>query len=98
MPQPRPPEFCRVRVDSAGRVVVPADVRHRLGIAAGDALIVSADNQGIHLQTFAQAVRAAQEALAAYRVHGESVVDELIRDRRQEARREYGPSGHPPDA
>jgi AbrB family looped-hinge helix DNA binding protein len=90
MQQSPSPEFTRVRVDSAGRVVVPADLREKLGIGAGDDLILSADKQGIHLLTFAQAVQAAQEALAPYRVPGVSVVDELIREREEEARREYG--------
>jgi AbrB family looped-hinge helix DNA binding protein len=90
MPHSYPTEFTRVRVDSAGRVVVPADLREKLGIGAGDDLILSADKQGIHLLTFAQAVQAAQEALAPYRIPGVSVVDELIREREEEARREYG--------
>jgi AbrB family looped-hinge helix DNA binding protein len=90
MSQPHPTEFTRVRVDSAGRVVVPADLRDKLGIGPGDDLILSADQQGIHLHTFSQAVQAAQEALAPYRISGVSVVDELIREREEEARREYG--------
>ncbi len=98
MPQSHPHESFRVRVDAAGRVVVPAELRQELGITAGDDLILSADSQGIHLQTFAQAVQAAQEVLAPYRVAGESIVDELIRDRRQEARRETTRGRKTPDA
>jgi AbrB family looped-hinge helix DNA binding protein len=82
-------DFSRVRVDSAGRVVVPSDLRQRLGIEPGHELILSADAQGIHLQTFDQAVQAVQETFAPYRVSGTSVVDELIREREEEARREY---------
>ena len=81
--------FSRVRVDSAGRVVIPADVRQHLGIATGQELILSEDAQGIRLQTFEQSVRAAQEAFAPYKVAGASVVDDLIRDREEETRREY---------
>ena len=78
----------RVRVDSAGRVVIPADLRDELGIEPGHELILSGDVRGIHIQTFGQAAAAAQEAFASYRVPGVSVVDELLRDRREEARRE----------
>jgi AbrB family looped-hinge helix DNA binding protein len=81
--------FARVRVDSAGRVVIPANVRQHLGIAAGQELILSEDAQGIRLQTFEQSVKAVQEAFAPYKVPGVSVVDELIREREEEARREY---------
>ena len=84
------PEPTRVRVDTAGRVVIPAELRQKLGIEPGQELILAEDGQGIRLQTFAQAVRAAQEAFSPYRIPGQSVVNELIRDRREEARREYG--------
>jgi AbrB family looped-hinge helix DNA binding protein len=83
------PGYTRVRVDTAGRVIVPSGLRQRLGIVPGHDLILSADAQGIHLQTFEQAVQAVQEAFAPYRVSGVSVVDELIREREEEARREY---------
>jgi AbrB family looped-hinge helix DNA binding protein len=82
--------FTRVRVDSAGRVVIPAEVRQTLGIEPGEDLILCEDEKGIHLQTFMQAVEAAQAAFAPFRVPGSSVVDELIREREEEARREYG--------
>ncbi len=90
MPEPQETHITRVRVDSAGRVVIPAEVRQHLGIEPGQDLILCEDARGIRLNTFEQAVKAAQEAFAPYRVPGVSVVDELIRERREEARREYG--------
>lgn len=66
---------CRVRVDSAGRIVIPADLRDELGIEPSHDLILSRDGRGIRLQTFDHAVRAAQDAFADYRVAGVSVVD-----------------------
>jgi AbrB family looped-hinge helix DNA binding protein len=80
----------RVRVDSAGRIVIPAEVRQHLGIESGEDLLLSEDERGIHLQTYLQTVQAVQAAFAPYRVSGVSAVDELIRDREEEARREYG--------
>jgi AbrB family looped-hinge helix DNA binding protein len=88
MPESHESHFSRVRVDSAGRVVIPADVRQHLGIAPGQELICSEDAQGIRLQTFEQSVKAVQAAFAPYRVAGVSVVDELLREREEEARRE----------
>jgi AbrB family looped-hinge helix DNA binding protein len=89
MPEPHEFQSTRVRVDAAGRVVIPANVRQHLGIATGQELILSEDAQGIRLQTFEQSVKAVQAAFAAYKVPGVSVVDELIREREEEARREY---------
>jgi AbrB family looped-hinge helix DNA binding protein len=79
-----------VRVDPAGRIVIPAELRHKLSIEPGQELLLSETPNGIRLQTFAQAVRAAQEAFAPYRTPGHSVVDELTRERRDEANRESG--------
>lgn len=79
----------RVRVDTAGRVTLPAELRHKLGIVPGQELILAEDGQTLRLQTFDQAARAAQEAFAPYRIPGHSVVDELISERRQEAKCEY---------
>ena len=90
MSEPHSSSFSRVRVDSAGRVVIPGEVRRHLGIAPGEDLILSEDESGIRLQTFEQAVKAVQEVFTPYRVPGASVVDELIREREDEARREYG--------
>ena len=90
MLEPQEAHFTRVRVDSAGRVVIPAEAREHFGIVPGQDLILSEDARGIHLNTFEQAVAAAQEAFAPYRVPGVSVVDELISERAEEARREYG--------
>jgi AbrB family looped-hinge helix DNA binding protein len=90
MEEPNISDVRRVRVDSAGRVVIPADLREHLGIEPGQDLILVEGLNGIQLRTFAQAVRSAQEAFGPYRVEGVSVVDELLNDRREEARREYG--------
>ena len=89
MPETQESQISRVRVDSAGRIVIPADLRQSLGIKPGQDLILSGDSRGLHMQTFSQAVKTVQEAFAPYRVEGVSVVDELIRERQEEARREY---------
>lgn len=88
MPESHESRSSRVRVDSAGRVVIPAEVRQHLGIEPGQDLILCEDAQGIRLQTFEQVVREVQEAFAPYKKPGVSVVDELIRERREEASRE----------
>lgn len=81
-------ETYRARVDSVGRVLIPAPSRQRLGIHQGDTLIVEVDDQGIHIRTSTQALRDAQALFARIAVPGESIVDELLRERREEAARE----------
>lgn len=80
--------FSRVRVDSAGRVVIPSDLRGKLGIEPGQELILTEEPCGLKLQTFRQALAAAQAFFAPYRRSGQSIVDELIADRRAEAAHE----------
>ncbi len=81
-------ETFRARVDSAGRVLIPAASRQRLGIGQGDEVIVEVDDRGIHITTAEQALKEAQEYLAQFSKPGESIVDELLRERRKEAERE----------
>jgi len=90
MPESHSHPFSHVRVDSAGRILIPAEVREHLRIEPGQNLILAEDEGGIRLQTFEQAVKAVQKTFAPYRVSGISVVDELIREREEEARRENG--------
>jgi AbrB family looped-hinge helix DNA binding protein len=81
-------EVYRSKVDSAGRIVIPADVRDRLGISPGEELIIREDGEGIRVETFRQALKRAQAFFSQLKQPGESVVDELIRERREEAARE----------
>jgi AbrB family looped-hinge helix DNA binding protein len=79
----------QVKVDSAGRVVIPAVLRDKLGIAPGQELILKEEVGGLRLQTFEQAARAIQAEFARYAKPDVSVVEELILERREEATREY---------
>lgn len=77
-----------VRIDQAGRVVVPAPIRKALGITHGQMLHISLDEGFIRLQT----VKAGLERIwAIARSRGkssESVVDDFIAERRAEAAKE----------
>ena len=75
----------RVRVDSAGRIVVPAGFRKALGIGTGQELLMSLDDGFVRLQTIDAALERVR-AIARIRRRSEaSVVDEFIAERRAEA-------------
>jgi AbrB family looped-hinge helix DNA binding protein len=78
----------RCKVDPANRVVLPADVRRRLGIAKGDEVLLEVDDWGIRITTAAQALKQAQEYFCSLGASDVSMTDELIRERREEAARE----------
>ena len=77
----------RVRVGPKGRVVVPAPIRQALGIEEGTELMARIEGDGIILEPRSAAIRRLQ-ALFAHIPPDVSLVDELIAERREEARRE----------
>jgi AbrB family looped-hinge helix DNA binding protein len=79
------PEF---KVSEGGRVVIPAELREKYHIEVGDSVVWRDDGDGLRLFSRRNGIRRAQQVLAKYRRPGESVVDELIRERRAEAARE----------
>ena len=75
----------RVRVDSGGRIVVPAGFRRALGIGTGQELLMSLDDGFVRLQTIDAALEQVR-AIARRRRKGDaSVVDEFIAERRRES-------------
>jgi AbrB family looped-hinge helix DNA binding protein len=70
------------------RVAIPADVCQKLGLHPGDPLAIEIHDDGLHLIPYAQIIRDVQKAFAPYKKRGVSVVDELIRERREEAGRQ----------
>lgn len=71
-----------------GRVVLPAEMRKELGIEEGSEVVISRTEHGIEIKTLAEAIRQAQELCAKFVKPGVSMVDELLRERREEAARE----------
>jgi AbrB family looped-hinge helix DNA binding protein len=78
----------RVTVGPKGRVVVPAPIRRELGIEEGTQLMARVEGDGIVLEPRSAAIRRLQALVRAAVPEGVSLVDELIAERREEARRE----------
>ena len=75
----------RVRIDRAGRVVVPAGIRKALDIHDGQDLTISLDDGFIRLQTIDAALERVWAIAKRRRRGSASVVDEFIAERRAEA-------------
>jgi AbrB family looped-hinge helix DNA binding protein len=75
----------RAVIDQGGRVLIPADLRRALGIAPGDAVDLRMDGQSLRIRSLSGVVRDAQARADRWVAKGESVVDELIEERRREA-------------
>jgi AbrB family looped-hinge helix DNA binding protein len=76
------------RVSEGGRVVIPAELREKYGIAIGDTVVWHDDGQTLSLVSRRAAIRRAQQIASRYAQPGISVVDGFLRDKRDEARRE----------
>ena len=77
-----------VKVGPKGRVVVPAPIRRQLGIEEGTELMARVEGDGIVLELPSAAIRRLQELVTSVVPRDVSLVDELIAERREEARRE----------
>jgi AbrB family looped-hinge helix DNA binding protein len=70
----------QVVMGDRGRLVIPADVRERLGLGAGVPLVLAETPQGLLLMTREQAKAAVRTSLA-----GVDLVAELLAERRRAA-------------
>jgi AbrB family looped-hinge helix DNA binding protein len=78
----------RVRVNENGRVVIPAPYRKALGIKAGDEVILRMEDDELRITTRQRRIERAQRRVRQYVKPGVSLVDELIAERREAAKRE----------
>jgi AbrB family looped-hinge helix DNA binding protein len=77
-----------LKVDSSGRIVLPADARTRNHIAEGDTVIVVEDDSGLHVKTRDQIVAEAQAYFASFVPRGVMLSEEVLQDRRAEHERD----------
>ena len=76
------------KIDSQGRILIPADIRRAAGLNVGDQVMLRVERDEVRVFTRASATRRLREIAARYHVPGRSLVDELIAERRAEAERE----------
>ncbi len=76
------------RVNQNGRVVIPASFRKRLGIRPGDEVILRIEDDELRISTLKRNIERAQKLVRKYIKRKGSLIDELIAERREAARRE----------
>ena len=78
-----------VKLSANGRICIPADVREHFGLKDGDVLSLEVSELGILLQTRRQKIKAVQQWFAELtKGQPEYTVDDFLRDKRDEVRRE----------
>ena len=78
----------RLRVNENGRVVIPAAFRRALGINAGDEGVLRMEDDELRITTLKRRLERAQRLVRKHVKPGTSLVDELIAERREEAKNE----------
>ena len=80
----------RLKIDSAGRIVIPAEMRAAMMVKPGDTVVAHVVDGEFHIVSPAVALKRVRAFARKWKAEhaGESVVDELIAERREEARRE----------
>jgi AbrB family looped-hinge helix DNA binding protein len=71
-----------------GRIVIPAAIRKELGFAPGDTMLMDVEDGVLRIESYSARIRRIQESLKQYISPGRLLSDELIAERREEARRE----------
>jgi AbrB family looped-hinge helix DNA binding protein len=77
-----------VKVSEGGRVVIPAELRQKHGIAIGDSLLWVDTGDGVALVSTRNSIRRAQAIVAGIKRAGVDEVEAFLIDKRKEAQRE----------
>jgi AbrB family looped-hinge helix DNA binding protein len=76
------------RLNANGRIVIPAEIRKEMGLAAGESVLMELENGVLRIESHRARIRRIQESMRQFIPPGRCLSDELIADRREEARRE----------
>ncbi len=82
------PIRAKTRISVNGRIVIPAAIREALGVKPGDSIVMEAQDGVLRIESYPTMVARIQREFAQLIPPGVSLVDELIAERREEARRE----------
>ena len=82
----------RARVDKKGSILIPALFRKALGVNVGDKVILRLEDDELRITTMQKRIERAQRHALKYVKPGVSLADELIAERRAEAKREQDDS------
>jgi AbrB family looped-hinge helix DNA binding protein len=78
----------KTRISENGRIVIPAAMRELLGVKPGDPVFLDVEDGVLKVESYPARIARIQRELAPYRIPGKLASDELIAERREEARRE----------
>jgi AbrB family looped-hinge helix DNA binding protein len=84
----KPALHAKAALSDNGRIVIPAAIREEMGFAPGDTLLMDVEDGVLRIESYPARIRRIQQEFAKYAKPGILASDELIAERREEARRE----------
>jgi AbrB family looped-hinge helix DNA binding protein len=75
----------RAKIGPGGRLVIPVAQRRELGLEVGDYVVISVEDDELHVVSLDQRVKRIQALVRKHNRSGERLSESLIRDRRAEA-------------
>ena len=79
--EPHQPQSYRARIDTVGRVTIPAELRTRQGLHSGDEIVLVPHSGSLELKSYAQVLREAQDLFCKAAPSTRMLSDELIAER-----------------
>jgi bifunctional DNA-binding transcriptional regulator/antitoxin component of YhaV-PrlF toxin-antitoxin module len=76
--------YIHTKLGEDRRLAIPIKVCQRHGLTAGERVVLEETENGLRIIPYRQIIQEVQAAFAPYRIPGQSAVDELIAERRQE--------------
>ena len=83
----KPPRYEKLKLGEGGRFVIPAAMREEMGVKPGEDLILYVEDGELRVRSWLRNLRRIQSELSALKRPGESVVDDFLKERREEQRR-----------
>jgi AbrB family looped-hinge helix DNA binding protein len=84
----KPPVSARVSLGANGRIVIPAAMREALGVKTGDSITLEVEDGVLRIESFRRRLAKIQDEIIQLVGPNRSLADELIDERREEARKE----------
>ena len=78
----------KTKVAEGGRIVIPAKIRDALDIKIGENVNLEVENDELRVTTSRQALRRLQKLVRQHVSPDRSIVDEFLREKREEAKRD----------
>lgn len=83
------PIEAKARINENGRIVIPAEIRARMNLKPGDSILMRLEEDGIlRVEPHQARIRRIQQEFKKYAKPGARASEELIAERREEAREE----------